>query len=782
VPLRHAADGFRLRAGRVGLTLTPPAGAGWLRPEHRPRLDDRAATIAFTSGTEGEPKGVVLSHRNLADVVSRLNTVMQVDDSIREYVGVPVYHSFGFGRCRAVAAAGGAVYLPERFDPLEAARLAQAGEINAISAVPSLWRILLEHAERFRSAGARIRWIEIGSQSMSRIEKEQLKALFPNARIVQHYGLTEASRSTFLPIHEVDGQRLESVGRANGAVELAIDPASGCIRIRGPHVARQLIVDGQARPATDAEGWLVTQDLGSLDGPWLTYHGRADDMINCGGLKLSPDAIEAAIAQGVAGVPSFSVARLPDPLRGDAVLVAVEGLAPGDPLLGRIRSEAARAVRALGADAGDSIRVETVDALPRTASGKVQRKQLAQSIGPRSVIPAPEPADPDAPAGATPAVLRAFERVFPGRPVAPDDSFVTLGGDSLTSIRLALQLQHVLGSVPDRWQELPVARLQALAAARSGRPAFVRVETASVLRALAILLVVVNHFRIGPGYGGDYVLFAIAGFNFARFQIPAILSSDSVRPIASLARRLFLPSLLFILALQVHKGSFAAPTLLMVSNWIGPGYRDGEGLWFIEVLLQMLALVAVVLSISPVRRHLQMDRWRTSLALLAGSTLLLVVPNAIAPSHDLYGRLPHLLLWLFMFGWCTALADTRGRKAGIVVAAMLITPMLNWMLTDEPHAEPLGSYFDAAVACALLAYVATVSLPRWIAVLVQAVAGASMFIYITHMASLHRLERLLPLEPGLLHVALALLIGYALWLAWEAAGDRLAAIWRYRSR
>ncbi|NHX27178.1 AMP-binding protein, partial [Escherichia coli] len=154
------------------------------------------------------------SPRNITDTVARLNTAMELDDSVREYVGIPVTYSFGLGRIRAIAAAGGAFYLPERFDPVEIREMLLAGEINAISAVPTLCRLILATPQVIGEAGRHVRWIEIGSQYMSGAEKAAMRDLFPNARIIQHYGLTEASRSTFLDVSAAPEDQLESVGTA----------------------------------------------------------------------------------------------------------------------------------------------------------------------------------------------------------------------------------------------------------------------------------------------------------------------------------------------------------------------------------------------------------------------------------------------------------------------------------------------------------------------------------------------------------------------------------------
>ena len=119
----------------------------WLVSLNSPLDGDFPAQIVFTSGTEGRPKAIVLSHTNLKNVVDRINLEMEVDDSIREYVGIPVYHSFGLGRCRAVSAAGGRAFIPKRgFDINEIKKMLERNEINAISAVPSLWRVLLDNS------------------------------------------------------------------------------------------------------------------------------------------------------------------------------------------------------------------------------------------------------------------------------------------------------------------------------------------------------------------------------------------------------------------------------------------------------------------------------------------------------------------------------------------------------------------------------------------------------------------------------------------------------------
>ena len=91
--------------------LATSPGGGWGQHAFTPGMSDAPAQILFSSGTEGHPKPIVLSQRNISDVVMRLNAAMEPDESIREYIGVPVTYSFGLGRVRAVSAAGGRFFV-----------------------------------------------------------------------------------------------------------------------------------------------------------------------------------------------------------------------------------------------------------------------------------------------------------------------------------------------------------------------------------------------------------------------------------------------------------------------------------------------------------------------------------------------------------------------------------------------------------------------------------------------------------------------------------------------
>ncbi|WP_337177772.1 AMP-binding protein [Paludisphaera sp.] len=438
------------RGVRIKGSVSPAPSHGWHRFSHVPSDSDAPAHLCFTSGTTGAPKGILLSHAALSDVVRRLNDAMALGPDVREYVGVPVNYSFGFGRCRAVAAVGGACFLPEHgFNPLELVEMIGRGEVNAISAVPTQWRAFFRAPHLIGDAGREVRWIEIGSQWMSRPEKEQLKAMFPNAVIMQHYGLTEASRTTLLDISRASGAELEGVGRAVGMTEVDI-AADGRIRIRGPHVGLGELRDGAIHPLVDEEGWLQTNDLGEIRDGALYYGGRADDLINCGGTKIPSEPFERALLQELGLAGGVAVGPAPDELRGEAVLVVVE---EGCPQAQASVEAAARAVAArfgLGGAAG-VLRFARCDEIPRTPTGKVRRRELAaivEASPPPRVAAVPPAASPPAPAGAESdavkdRIVSAWRSVLGMESVPTDKSFTDLGGDSLGMISVMIQIERL---------------------------------------------------------------------------------------------------------------------------------------------------------------------------------------------------------------------------------------------------------------------------------------------------------------------------------------------------
>ena len=461
--LHHIFTAWRERAVIVPtddpVTLTLPnipiaerlmveSGGGWF-DESLPLDDDAApAQISFTSGTTGTPKPILLSRRALSDVTRRLNAVMQIDESIREYIGVPVTFSFGLGRARAIAAVGGKSYLPPNgFRPDELADMLERGEINALSAVPTLLRILIQQRELIVAAGPKLKWLEIGSQYMSAEEKVAVRELFPNARIVQHYGLTEASRTTFLVISETQGAALESVGKPETGDHVRI-AQDGRIAVRGANVADGVLTEEGLVPLADTSGWLTTNDLGAIDADGYVYfQGRADHLLNVSGIKVPAELFEQKLAEAMeADGGNIAVAARKDPLRGEAVLVAHLASVPAKAL-----HEKARAIgMGFGLGAAD-ISVVEVPFIPRTDTGKVRRGEITMLFGAEAAPARTAPLGLDDEEMLGDEEMSDREREIAaiwvdalGVPsIGRNESFFDIGGDSLSAISVMIRMERM---------------------------------------------------------------------------------------------------------------------------------------------------------------------------------------------------------------------------------------------------------------------------------------------------------------------------------------------------
>lgn len=740
------AQAQHLPGVEVDRTIDPDERTGWFDAQHGVILDDAPAQVSYTSGTEGLPKGILLTYRNLGYTTERIIEQMQMTSDIREYVGVPATFSFGMARFRAVSAVGGKAYMPPRgFDPLELARMLASGEVNALSAVPTLLRILLADPSVIGTSGKRLRWMEIGSQHMTADEKRRIRDMFPNARIVQHYGLTEASRSTFLQISGASDAALDSVGQAVGSGEIALAP-DGRIRIRGPQVANSRIDGDGLHRLTDDDGWLQTNDLGHFADGKLYFDGRADDLINCGGQKVVPDQLEERIRARLGDGLRIAVAKVPDAQRGEGVLVAFEG---GTDKVSQVQQAAGSALVEMGISAGSSLHVMHVDALPVTGTGKVQRRVLSEQFAARK--PA-EPAPSKTAKGEISDVKALFQHEFPGRDVDPNDTFETLGGDSLHYIQFSLAFESKFGGLPDTWEKLTVAQLQA-ATMTEEKSSWRRLEAVTLTRAFFMICIVALHteaFSYSTNWGAAYFLVMLAGYSVARFQLPEIIRSGSVRTLWGTIRFVAVPTILMDAILEIMTRKFELPSLLLVSNYLDPATISGYTFYFIEFYVQLLIFAALLFSVPKVREAFKAQPMLSSVVLFAAVVILDRTIESIWNGDYNFHRTPWHYGWCFTLGMVFAAAhDLRSR---IFVMALAVACALTvWQFT------PAAFYVVGGSAAVL--FMRSISVPASAKVVVAEIAGASMFIYLSHYQIISIVYKIFGEQRPWIALVLSVLVG-----------------------
>ena len=353
-------------AGRAGVEVADGArfvdagtlrragdGAGGWPTIHRDPGDP--LTRLLTSGTSGDPKPVELSTANhlWSALASALNLGSEPDD--RWLCCLPLNHVGGLTILLRSVLYGTGAMIHDGFDTDRVAAELETGEISIVSLVATQLVRLLDAG----AAVERPRLILLGGGPVA--PDVLAEALGRGATVVQSYGLTEACSQvcTLAPVQA--RTHSGSVGKPLLGMEVRVE--GGEIAVRGPNVARR---------ARDADGWLHTGDLGRLDADGhLWVEGRRSDLIVTGGENVRPDRVEAVL-RSHPGVGDVAVAGHDDREWGQAVVAHVVR-APGSSVTA---AELIADVRGALARHEVPKRVEFIDELPRTGSGKLQRRRL----------------------------------------------------------------------------------------------------------------------------------------------------------------------------------------------------------------------------------------------------------------------------------------------------------------------------------------------------------------------------------------------------------------------
>ena len=270
-----------------------------------PDLEDNA-DILFTTGTTGEPKGVILSHRNIAQSVNNINSFIGNNHNDIELLAMPISHSFGLARLKCVLSAGGTlVLLGSIVNMKRMFRIFDENKITGFGMVPASWSYIKKMSgNKLAEYSNQLNYIEFGSAYMSAEEKIVLSDLFPNTRLCMHYGLTEASRSTFMEFNSsID--HLDTIGKPSPNVIIDIfdekgnklsNEEEGEICIKGNHVSKEYLnIDKNDLFYGE---YFRTGDIGLINNKgYIVLKGRSKEMINVGGKKLSPIEVENKIKE-----------------------------------------------------------------------------------------------------------------------------------------------------------------------------------------------------------------------------------------------------------------------------------------------------------------------------------------------------------------------------------------------------------------------------------------------------------------------------------------------------
>ena len=362
--------------GAIALLEAPAQGGDPTR--QFPPTGSDPAVILYTSGTTGQPRGAVLTHRALAANALALCRVWDFRSADVLVHALPLFHTHGLlVALHCALLSGSSILFMSTFDPAEAIRLWDRATV--FMGVPTYYTRLLAHPALSHQAAARMRLFTCGSAPLLPQVWTQFYERCGH-RIVERYGMTEVGIITSNPCH---GERLPgSVGFALEGVEIKV------VNQTGPRVSADVIGELWARspgafsgylnrPAETArvvnrDGWVATGDLAVLDDRGrVTLVGRSKDVIITGGLNVYPLQVESAL-NALPGVVESAVFGTPHPDFGEAVVATVVWGGEGEPSPARLRHSLSSQL------AGYKIpkRILVTESLPRNAMGKVQKTAL----------------------------------------------------------------------------------------------------------------------------------------------------------------------------------------------------------------------------------------------------------------------------------------------------------------------------------------------------------------------------------------------------------------------
>lgn len=690
-----------------------------VRPLPAHELNPDLALLLSTSGSTGSPKLVRLSHDNLASNAAAIADFLSIRCDDVAITTLPLHYCFGLSVINSHLCAGGSVVLNDLpvLDP-GFWGLVRAHRVTTFAGVPHTYALL----DRVGFAAMTLPSLRYLTQAGGRMPPERVRryAALGRARgwdLVVMYGQTEATaRMAYLPA-TLAGSAPQSIGVPipGGAFHLEAvpetdDPLVGELVYDGPNVML-----GYATSPTDlAHGRTVhslrTGDLARRTaGGLYEIVGRRSRIAKLFGLRVDLDRLELVYAR------SGHLVHCVDD--GDRLLVALDVSA--STVSPAALTAIARERVGLPASA---VVVLGFTELPRLASGKPDYATIRQTATAGcSAAPHPDRAPPSA------AELRAiFEEVLGRKQVTDEDSFVSLGGDSLSYVEASLRLEARCGSLPAGWHETPIRSLAASATAPPGsarRHGRRTLEVNTLTRALAIVAIVGSHAQLFVALGGAHVLVAVCGFNFARFHLTPLSREARVRHLAASTARIAVPSMLWIALVAALGGGLGWTNVFLLNGFLGPTqWSEPEWhYWYVEALVLVL-LVTLLLIRTHWFDRLE-RRWGFSLPLclaVAGlATRYHLVPTL--PGDQIHR--PGVVFWLFALGWAGAKSRHGWQRALVSALGVLTVP---------------GFFSDPARELAviggllLLVWVREVRVPAWAARSCGLLASASLYIYLSH--------------------------------------------------
>ncbi|WP_220296869.1 class I adenylate-forming enzyme family protein [Streptomyces sp. MBT84] len=371
------------------LVADPEAGITGVDPSTLPGCDRTASDVAhllYTSGTTGRPKGSMHTHANLLFNARTVRERLGAKPEERTLIAAPMFHATGaVSQFVGFFSGGGCCVFTPAFKAETAVALMARERITFFAGVAAMLRLILLKAEDTASDLSALRLFVMGGSHVPQDFPAEVAKRLPGLNLGNVWGLTEGTSIVTYTEGDEYLAHADTVGRPVAGLEVAVSLGGapprdlpgvvGELCVRGPVVTAGYWNNPDATAATFVDGWLHTGDVGSVDADgFVRVLDRLKDMIIRGGENIYSLEVENVLA-GHPDIVDVAVVGVPDPIfdeRVRAVVVPRPGRAPS------VESLRAHAASAL-ADYKVPAEIVFAEQLPRNASGKVLKRQLADT-------------------------------------------------------------------------------------------------------------------------------------------------------------------------------------------------------------------------------------------------------------------------------------------------------------------------------------------------------------------------------------------------------------------
>ncbi|UVJ39196.1 non-ribosomal peptide synthetase [Arthrobacter sp. CJ23] len=692
----------------------------------RHQLHPELAMLVSTSGSTGSPKLVRLSADGIQANAAAIAQYLHLRPEDTAATTLPLSYCYGMSVVNSHLSVGASLALTDLsvVDPCFW-DLVRAQEVTSFAAVPYTFELL----GRARFADMELPSLRYITQAGGRLDPERVRSYAELGTrrgwdLFVMYGQTEATaRMAYLP-PDLASEHPQAIGVPVPGGEFRLEPVPGLDDCELVYSGPNVMLGYAERPEDLALGRVVeelhTGDLARrTDDGLYEIVGRRSRFVKIVGLRVDLGQVERLLdGLGVSGAVAGT---------DDRIVAAVEGT-----------HDLSLLAKTLAQDLGlprAAVQLHGVQAIPRLGNGKPDYPAVLDLHAERD----DDGGTPGSAAGSQcDDARRIFADVLEREDVQDSDTFVSLGGDSLSYVAASVRLERFLGEVPAGWHLMPVAELVprtvrggptgdvpgGFSDGRAGgrfrswrRRLLAPMEAGIVLRAVSIVFIISTHIGWFSWEGTAHVLMALAGYNFARFQLSGARRERLRRHVRTLAR-IVVPSVAVIGFAFAVTDTYSWANVFLLNAVLGPpGWSDFSRFWFVEVLVHILIGVAALLAIPAVDRAQRRWPWAFPLALVAAD--LLVRFHVVDLPFP--GQGP--VLWLFALGWAAAASATLWHRAVVTALAFLAIPGL---FDDE--------YRNATILAGflVLVWVPTLLVPRRLHKLVAVLASSSLYAYVTH--------------------------------------------------